>query len=277
MSESTKFAICAVVKDEARYIDEWMAFHFLQGVSEILIFDNDSTDGTREKLARAAAFLPVSVVHWPSQNYDEMQLLAYREGAARLTGRADWAAFIDIDEFLFSSRSCSLPEELAKFGPETGAIAIGHRIFGSCGQKAYEPELVTIRFTRSARPDHPQSQWFKTIARPALVDNFDSAHSAVLRAGAYVLGDATPLRRDNLGWHPGHADRVGHGAICLFHYMVKSLEEYRWKQRRFEGKNLEHRYTDEFFLYHDDIGNEMENDQLRRFAEPIRAMISRWN
>jgi hypothetical protein len=36
----------------------------------------------------------------------------------RLTGQADWVAFIDIDEFLFSSRGYSMPRELAEFGPE---------------------------------------------------------------------------------------------------------------------------------------------------------------
>jgi hypothetical protein len=68
--------------------------------------------------------------------------------------------------------------------------------------------------------------------------------------------------------------RIGwHGAISLFFYMVKSLEEYRWKQVRFREKNLEYRYTEDFFHEHDALGNETENHELQRFAEPIRAMI----
>ena len=276
MVQPTKIALCAVAKNEAPYIDEWIAFHVLQGVSEFLIFDNDSTDGTKQALARAARQVPVAVVDWPSQNHDEMQRLAYREGATRLAGRADWVAFVDIDEFLFSSRENSLPAELAQFGPEVGAIAVGHRVFGSSGYTDYAPDLVTSRFVRCARPDHPQAQWFKTIARPALIDSFDSAHSVVLREGAYLLADGTPLHRDDPDWHPGHADRVGRGAISLFHYMTKSLQEYRWKQLRFRDKNMDYRYTDEFFHEHDAIGDEMEDDALRRFAAPIRAMMSRW-
>jgi hypothetical protein len=31
-----------------------------------------------------------------------------------------------------------------------------------------------------------------------------------------------------------------------------------------------------FFHEHDNIGNEMENDELRRLADPIRAMVSQW-
>ncbi len=276
MTEPAKLAICALAKNEAVYLPEWIAFHFLQGVSEFLIFDNHSTDDTRDTLAQIARYVPVSVVDWSGDNFDKMQMDAYREGAKHLIGRAHWVAFIDIDEFLFSSRNYLLPVELAQFGPQVGAIAVGHRIFGSSGHTAYTPELVTSRFVRCAVPDHPQSQWFKTIARPALIDTFDSVHSVVLREGEYLLADHTPLRCDNPSWHPGHADRVGHGTISLFHYMVKSLEEFRWKQARFHDKGMDYRYTDQFFHAHDEVGNEIENHELRRFAEPILAMIEQW-
>jgi hypothetical protein len=108
MVEHPKLAICAIVKDEARYIEEWLAFHFLQGVSQVLIFDNENTDGTRDILKCVARHLPISVVNWPGQDYYQVQMEAYRDGAMRLTGQADWVAFIDIDEFLFSSRCYSI-------------------------------------------------------------------------------------------------------------------------------------------------------------------------
>src|SRR5438105_35552 len=119
-----------------------LAFHFLQGVSQVLIFDNESTDGTRDILKGVARHLPISVVNWPGQDYYQVQMEAYCDGAMRLTGQADWVAFIDIDEFLFSSRGYSMPRELAEFGPDVGAIAVGHGIFGSAGHTTYEPELM---------------------------------------------------------------------------------------------------------------------------------------
>src|SRR5437667_317880 len=101
MGLPAKVAICALAKNESRYIEEWLAFHVLQGVAELLIFDNESDDGMRELLARAAGHVPLSVVDWPSHDYHGMQLDAYAQGAKRLAGRADWVAFIDVDEFLF--------------------------------------------------------------------------------------------------------------------------------------------------------------------------------
>jgi Glycosyl transferase family 2 len=83
MIKPPKLTICAIAKNEALYIDEWIAFHFLQGVSEILTFDNESTDGMRDILARIALHAPVGVMDWPGQNYYELQMEAYCEGAKR--------------------------------------------------------------------------------------------------------------------------------------------------------------------------------------------------
>ena len=273
-------ALCAIFKDEALYIEEWVAFHALQGVEVFVLFDNGSTDDTRAILGRIGArcgpLVSVEVVAWPGDAYEAMQLSAYGEGARRLAGRADWVGFVDIDEFLFASAGTSLPEALAAFGPEVGAEAVGHRIFGSSGQTDYNADLVTARFTRCSGPEHPQSKWFKTLARPERVSGFDSAHSALLTSGEYVMADHGPLDRAGAGWHPGLAARIGPGEISLNHYMVKSREEFGWKQRRFAGKGLEHRYNDDYFREHDSIGDEVERQELAALAATVRALIEVW-
>jgi hypothetical protein len=104
-------------------------------------------------LPRFALHVPVSVVNWPGQDYYQLQMEAYREGANRLIGRFDWAAF-NIDEFLFSSRHCSLPVELAEFGPEVSAIAVGHRVFEGRRNRAAEErdELAPLRWCMACEP-----------------------------------------------------------------------------------------------------------------------------
>jgi len=78
-------ALCAVAKNEALYIEEWVAFHVLQGVEAFIVFDNSSTDETPRILQRIAARIgpraSVEVVDWPSDAHYAMQQLAYDEGA----------------------------------------------------------------------------------------------------------------------------------------------------------------------------------------------------
>ena len=42
--------IIALIRNEGRYLDEWIAFHWLQGVRKFVLFDDGSEDGTREIL-----------------------------------------------------------------------------------------------------------------------------------------------------------------------------------------------------------------------------------
>ena len=44
------YSIAVIVKNEARYIKEFILFHQATGVDRIYIYDNDSTDGLREEL-----------------------------------------------------------------------------------------------------------------------------------------------------------------------------------------------------------------------------------
>ena len=39
------------VKDEARFLPEWIVHHLNLGIEHFYIYDNDSTDGTREAIA----------------------------------------------------------------------------------------------------------------------------------------------------------------------------------------------------------------------------------
>lgn len=43
-------AVCLRTKDFARFLPEWIAFHYALGVDEIMIYDDDSTDNTEEVL-----------------------------------------------------------------------------------------------------------------------------------------------------------------------------------------------------------------------------------
>jgi hypothetical protein len=45
--------ICTVLRNEARYVPEWVAFHLLMGATKVVIYDDNSTDSLRDA---AAAF-----------------------------------------------------------------------------------------------------------------------------------------------------------------------------------------------------------------------------
>jgi len=48
-----KVAICAIVKDERRYLAEWIAYHSVIGFDHFFLYDNGSSDTTLAILRRA--------------------------------------------------------------------------------------------------------------------------------------------------------------------------------------------------------------------------------
>ena len=81
--------IVCIVRDEAHYLEEWMAYHVALGVDHFLIYDNGSTDGSADLLERYQNHGLVTRIDWPLGGG---QLAAYNHalrffgGAARLAG-----------------------------------------------------------------------------------------------------------------------------------------------------------------------------------------------
>jgi glycosyltransferase involved in cell wall biosynthesis len=268
-------AICAVIQNEGRYLEEWIAFHILQGVSEFVLYDDGSDDHTSQILERIGRFSKITIIPWkfPGGTFDAWQQHAYADCVARLAGQVDYVAFIDIDEFLFSRNGGGLPRALSNFTKEISAIAVNQRIFGSAALTEDDGGLVTSRFIHCTTSDHHENHWFKSIARLGKIKAIESVHSVLPTDGLYVLNDGQSLVRN--GPFPGLAAHVGEGDICLHHYMLKSLSEYRTKQKRWAGKGMEERFGESYFFDRDSASyaNAVTNDILFRYERPIEDMI----
>jgi glycosyltransferase involved in cell wall biosynthesis len=248
-----QIGICAIMRDEASYLAEWIDFHRQQGVSLFRIYDNGSRDNTIAVL-RQHAIEPIS---WPDHpaSFGPQQGAAYHDAVQHLKGQVDWVAFIDVDEFLFGRRGFTLAECLSNFAAAS-AIAVPQRIFGSNGHLTRSSENVVDRFTRCAPLDHDENSWYKTIARPEHVAGFDSVHSVHLSYGRYVLPDGTDLIRQ---FGDCKTDRRVDGSITLNHYMLRSLAEFRQKQRKWHDRNEACRVSDEYFTNREVYANTCYN------------------
>ena len=70
-----KIAICAIFKDEAPYLLEWIAFHKMVGVDLFVLYDNGSTDGGPDLIRRSSFARNVTLIEWPDR---PGQISAYR-------------------------------------------------------------------------------------------------------------------------------------------------------------------------------------------------------
>src|SRR5262249_4803573 len=96
-----ELAVCAIFREEAPFLDEWIAFHTGVGVSRFYLYNNFSTDNFRAVLGPWIACGMVSLTDWP---VPVGQLSAYGHCVRYARAECRWLAFLDIDEFLFSPR-----------------------------------------------------------------------------------------------------------------------------------------------------------------------------
>src|ERR1700682_4458448 len=142
MSGTAYLAVCAMFKDEAPYLVEWIEFHRLIGVEHFFLYDNRSADSSRAVLEPWVRAGVVSVAESSIPLADGGQSLVYADGLERARGHARWLAFLDIDEFLFSPERKSLADVLPDYESHAGAV-VNWQVYGSSGLAAMPPGLVT--------------------------------------------------------------------------------------------------------------------------------------
>ena len=213
-----KLAICAIFRDEARHLPEWIVFHRLLGVERFYLYDNRSTDDWRTALAPELADGVVEVIDWP---HSRGQLSAFADCLERHRTDTRWIAFIDIDEFLFSPTGRSLPDVLHEFRTWPG-VAVNSRYFGIGGWEDPPDGLVTESYFMS---DAGETGLIKSIVDPLRTLRADSSHHFAYEYGLAVDENEWPL--------PGAQTRsTSFERLRINHYASRSEEDVRAKVGR---------------------------------------------
>ncbi|CAM9524026.1 unnamed protein product [Laminaria digitata] len=96
----TSLALCTMFKDQGPYLEEWLQYHWLLGVSKVYMYDNGSSDNSRNVLNKYEASGFVHVRDWRRKG---AQTEALNDCLCRFRHTARWMAFIDVDEFMDSA------------------------------------------------------------------------------------------------------------------------------------------------------------------------------
>ncbi len=204
------------VKDEARFLPEWLAHHLNLGIEHVYVYDNNSTDAIDRVIAPFVERGLVTYIPWPtipaspSSNIDFLT----RFGRAN-----EWVAFFDADEFLVEASPGALLETLRSAG-RWPAVGVNWRYYGSSGHEVVPTGLITEAFDRA---DAEPCYHVKVLARPAMVRAYRNSHNLYYRRGGLartaggrrVYGSfVTPDRKPRL---------------VLNHYIYRSREGYNQK------------------------------------------------
>ena len=125
-----KVAICAIFKNEALYLREWIEYHKTVGVEHFYLYNNNSEDDYQTVLAPFIADGSVTLTQWP-QNQAQMQ--CYHDGIERFKGESEWLAFVDIDEFIVPNITDNIYDFLKPFQRKRPVVIAYWKMFGTSG------------------------------------------------------------------------------------------------------------------------------------------------
>lgn len=242
-------AICAIAKNEGPYFKEWIEWHKKQGVEKFYIYDNESTDCTKEVLAPYVKSGLVEYNYFPGY---KVQLSAYDNCFDRHRLDTRWIALIDLDEFIVPIKDGNIPEFLKRF-EKFPAIEINWLVYGSNGEKKKKPGTMMERFKRHSHYEHILNRHVKSIVNPRRIFNMIGCHEAARISGHAADSHGNPIKKNFREREPQH------DVIRINHYAVRSYEEFMEKQAKGRASGRTRMLTQNYFLKFD--LNDIEDDK----------------
>lgn len=226
MQLTAKFRLAAVliVKDEATYLEEWIAYHLGHGVEHFFIYDNRSTDNTTDVLER---FMNHGLVTLLSFRQIGGQTDCYRHATRFFGPSAEWLTFTDVDEFFVLPGTERLVDFLARQPEDVTQVQFPWRGFTFGGHMTRPEGLVIKNFGLASEiPDGGfASIGAKPIVRPDAVKAV-YVHVCQMARGRTVDPGGRTIEPS------AHMVRPEYSSGQLNHYYSRSVEEFRKKIER---------------------------------------------
>jgi hypothetical protein len=207
-------ALCCRVRDEARYLEEWIDYYLAAGIAHFFFYEKLSQDDFRTVLNPYIARGLVTLFdQWP---HVPISPAAEQDCILRSVGRFEWVGFVDADEFVVLRDNRSIGEFLAKFPARVG-VALHMYMFGSNGHKDRPHGPVIVEYTRRSAPLNGH---VKCFVRPESVANHRNPHSWYYRGMRHAVTERGRRVSGSISLPPS-AD-----SAWINHYHHKSDQDY---------------------------------------------------
>lgn len=215
LDNDIKIAICACIKDEGLDLKEWLDYHISIGVNAFYIYDNGSTDNTKEIISN------YSNVNYFYSDKSAIQLSAYFH--CLQVAQEDWIGFIDLDEFVVPIEK-SLSEILKDFDDYAG-LAINWVMYGSSGHQIRPTGNIKDNYLYRSEYSYENNDHVKCFVKPKLIEQPLTPHSFKCKENQIVNENFEPVNEQSLMPFSGNKIRINH-------YYCKSVEDYVKKIKR---------------------------------------------
>lgn len=261
-------AVCAIVKNEADILEEWVLLHLSVGMDHVVLVDNNSTDKSRQLLE---PYEKAGLVEWKQMLSEPFaawkQMRVYTDILREYRGKTRWMWFLDSDEFLLPSRGSSIRpimQELAR-DPGIGAVAVNWLFFGTSNlERLPHGEWHTGHLLRRAPYEWYRHKAVKSGLRPEAAAGFlQDPHLPQLYKNRRIV---YANKEDYTG------EKIDHGTLKVHHYWHRTEEFYR-KVKEARRKLIAGTVRGpKAFKLHHDMHNQVEDPSMYDFIPEMKKI-----
>lgn len=268
-SKLNGIAIAVIVKNEASYINEWIEYHKLLGISKIYLYDNDSQDELKDRIKADVdlGYVVYQPIHGKVRQNDAYNKALWQARKDRL-----YLLVIDADEFLFIKNNDDSLIDIIKQEvmdkADVGGLAINWLIYGSSYYEKRQPGLVTQTFVNRSHYDFEKNKHIKTLVNPDVVAGFLNPHFPI------YIGNYHSVNVTGKSVEGPFSKPVKDPRIRLNHYFTKSKEEFKKKRSRGMADNLNVRDMDQFDIHDQNV---VFDDSMKRYREQLEKAVKTQN
>ncbi len=243
-------SICAIFKNEAPYLKEWIEFNNIVGVDHFYMYNNNSEDHYEAVLKPYIKSGLVTLIDWP-QNQKQME--CYQTCIKDFSGETKWLGFIDIDEFIVPKSTDSIYEFLKAFENKAGAVNLYWKLFGTSGRMDRDLSGLVCEDFTVCWPKYCDIG--KCFYNTAFGFDFESKYAKQLHHKFWANYKGKNIPPVNIFNHicVGNINiaDVADFPIQINHYFTKSYKEYALKRSKGDVYFEINPHDEEYFYEHE--------------------------
>jgi hypothetical protein len=212
------------IKDEARYIPEYVEFHLLQGFDHFIFYDNNSKDNLLEVISPYIEQGLVEIRKYPNNvtNRHNFWLMDHCNNEQK--GKSKWVHYHALDERLFCPDGRKVTDLLTEY-ENYGGLAVAWIFFNSSGHETRPEGLITDNFTTALEDNMCH---IKTIVQTKYVTtSVGTPHNFRYNSGKHTVDEKFNAVNDSF-----NSNHYSYDKIKLHHYVTMSKEEFEIKMNK---------------------------------------------
>ena len=272
--DSNKYylSICAIFRDEARFLREWIEFHILLGVEHFYLLNNLSSDDYQSVLDPYMKKGIVDLYQWNYTVQDcgdwfALQDASYNKIIKEYGHETKWLAIIDIDEFLFPVKQDNLQQFLKEY-EEFSGVVVNYRMFGTSNiERIPEDKLSIETLIFRAQNDYHQHKTIKSIVQPKYI-KFMYAHTGDFFPSYYSVTENKERFRGSAWRSSCSVDK-----IRINHYWTRDEDFFCNVKIPRDAKTETGRSNEKMLRWKEEFNKE-QDFEIFRFIEPLKNQMA---